>query len=134
MGTTSKAIIGTGLAALALGATSAVAMPVRDLRIEGANTTAVTVSASAYSPPSANCGAYYGIRILTPGGAILRNKLGRFNACAGQTADGYWSVGYPQATFKLGGLPIGRYRVCVAAGQEAAAGWYAHVICRWRAI
>ena len=131
MGTTSKAIIGTGLAALALGATSAVAMPVRDITIEGANTTRIAVSATAYSPPSGGCGAYYGMTI-NRNGQRLRQKLGRFNACVNYSSDGYWSIGYPRHTFRVAGLPVATYTVCVGAAQNAGAGWYSHAICRLR--
>jgi hypothetical protein len=121
-------IAGVAVAALATCVSTASAMPVRDLTTEtyGYN---VEVAATAYSPPAGACGAYYGIRIYR-GGTLLRQRVGRFNACQ-KVFDDDWSYGTFRATFGVRSLPVGTYRVCAGAGNTAYVGGI-HAICRYR--
>jgi hypothetical protein len=119
---------GIAVAALAVTATSASAMPIRG--VETGNEGDMSyVAARAYSPPNAGCGAYGAIRIRNMSGAVVRQWGGRFNACRYSAGSG-WTYGYVVRGFAL--LPRGQYVVQVAAGQSRTQGFYAHGLTRIR--
>ena len=126
---------GLALAALAGSVATASATPVRNV-VAYPYGNSVAITAVAYSPPSAGCGAYFGVQIRSggSGAVLLRQQIRRFNACRNTTADGYWSIGYPSIVFNRANLPVGTYTVCVGAGQRVNGLKSVHAICRQRSF
>ena len=127
------------VAALALtsaGASVASAMPVRGV-VADTDGSWASIGATAYSPPNSPCGAEYFVGVFPRNGSVygspLRSKTGRFNACRRMFDDG-WSAGYVYANFNVKNLPVGYYKVCVAARQVVNGSWSNHLVCRIRRI
>lgn len=116
-----KRLLLLAVMAMLVGATTAQAIPVRDVQYLREGDTGYA-SALVYSPPSAQgCGARYIVQIFRISNrATYLTRRGNVNVCRSQS--GAWTVGAVTVSFYLLRWPVADYMVCVGAAQRLASG------------